>query len=171
MMQDQIRNNANQPLYRPNSLGNEKPLIDKGFESGDEGTRTPDILLAKQALYQLSYVPVSAPPHSSEALANLHKDSSRTAGIKAGRRGGIAQLVEHHAGSVRVRSSSLLASTKKRSYSRAFFFFSSEDVVGWAMATHIRAELVVDALNMAIHNRKPKNVIHYFRPRVRSTRR
>ena len=24
---------------------------------GDEGTRTPDILLAKQALYQLSYVP------------------------------------------------------------------------------------------------------------------
>jgi len=39
------------------------------------------------------------------------------------------------------------------------------------MATHIRAELVVDALNMAIHNRKPKNVIHYFRPRVRSTRR
>ena len=24
---------------------------------GDEGTRTPDILLAKQALYQLSYIP------------------------------------------------------------------------------------------------------------------
>ena len=27
------------------------------FRNGDEGTRTPDILLAKQALYQLSYVP------------------------------------------------------------------------------------------------------------------
>ena len=26
-------------------------------EFGDEGTRTPDILLAKQALYQLSYIP------------------------------------------------------------------------------------------------------------------
>jgi hypothetical protein len=36
-------------------------------------------------------------------------------------RGGIAQLVEHYAGSVRVRSSSLLASTKERSFLRAFF--------------------------------------------------
>jgi hypothetical protein len=37
------------------------------------------------------------------------------------RPGGIAQLVEHYAGSVRVRSSSLLASTKERPYLRAFF--------------------------------------------------
>jgi putative transposase len=37
----------------------------------------------------------------------------------------------------------------------------SRRVVGWAMATHMRAELVVDALSMAIHNRKPKNVIHH----------
>ena len=29
---------------------------------GDEGTRTPDILLAKQALYQLSYVPPKPHP-------------------------------------------------------------------------------------------------------------
>ena len=35
--------------------------------------------------------------------------------------GGIAQLVEHYAGSVRVRSSSLLASTKERPLLRAFF--------------------------------------------------
>jgi len=34
-------------------------------------------------------------------------------------------------------------------------------VVGWAMATHMRAELVVDALDMAFHNRKPKNLIHH----------
>jgi hypothetical protein len=33
--------------------------------------------------------------------------------------GGIAQLVEHYAGSVRVRSSSLLASTNKRSFLRS----------------------------------------------------
>jgi len=38
-------------------------------------------------------------------------------------------------------------------------------VVGWAMATHMRAELVVDALDMAIHNRKPKNVIHHSEQR------
>ncbi len=37
----------------------------------------------------------------------------------------------------------------------------SRRVVGWAMATHMRAELVLDALDMAIHNRKPKGVIHH----------
>jgi hypothetical protein len=42
--------------------------------------------------------------------------------------GGIAQLVEHHAGSVRVRSSSLLASTKNRSFLRAIFFSSLKSV-------------------------------------------
>jgi hypothetical protein len=30
---------------------------ERGAESGDMESRTPDILLAKQALYQLSYVP------------------------------------------------------------------------------------------------------------------
>ena len=42
---------------------------------------------------------------------------------RLGADGGIAQLVEHYAGSVRVRSSSLLASTKERPFSRAFFSF------------------------------------------------
>lgn len=37
----------------------------------------------------------------------------------------------------------------------------SRRVVEWEMATHMRAELVVDALDMALHNRKPKNVIHH----------
>jgi putative transposase len=37
----------------------------------------------------------------------------------------------------------------------------SRRVVGWSMATHMRSELVVDALDMAIHNRKPTNVIHH----------
>jgi len=34
-------------------------------------------------------------------------------------------------------------------------------VVGWAMATHLRTELVIDALNMAIYRRNPTNVIHH----------
>lgn len=34
-------------------------------------------------------------------------------------------------------------------------------VVGWAMASHLRTELVVDALNMALHQRRPQNVIHH----------
>jgi putative transposase len=37
----------------------------------------------------------------------------------------------------------------------------SRRVVGWAMATHLRTELVVDALNMAIWRRRPDNVIHH----------
>lgn len=38
----------------------------------------------------------------------------------------------------------------------------SRRVVGWAMATHLRAELVVDALEMAVWNRQPgEGVIHH----------
>ncbi len=37
----------------------------------------------------------------------------------------------------------------------------SRRVVGWAMATHLRTELVLDALNMAIYRRRPQNVIHH----------
>lgn len=34
-------------------------------------------------------------------------------------------------------------------------------VVGWAMAGHLRTQLVLDALNMALHQRRPDNVIHH----------
>jgi len=37
----------------------------------------------------------------------------------------------------------------------------SRRVVGWAMATHLRTQLVLDALNMALEQRKPSNVIHH----------
>lgn len=37
----------------------------------------------------------------------------------------------------------------------------SRRVVGWAMANHLRTELVLDALEMAIHQRKPISVIHH----------
>jgi putative transposase len=37
----------------------------------------------------------------------------------------------------------------------------SRKIVGWAMANHIRAELVVDALEMAIGQRRPDDVIHH----------
>ncbi len=36
----------------------------------------------------------------------------------------------------------------------------SRRVVGWAMANHMRKELVVDALDMAIFRRRPKAVVH-----------
>jgi len=37
----------------------------------------------------------------------------------------------------------------------------SRRVVGWATANHLRTELVLDALKMAIFRRRPKNVIHH----------
>jgi putative transposase len=37
----------------------------------------------------------------------------------------------------------------------------SRRVVGWAMATNLRTQLVLDALNMAIYRRQPENVIHH----------
>ena len=37
----------------------------------------------------------------------------------------------------------------------------SRRIVGWAMANHLRTELVLDALNMALTRRQPTNVIHH----------
>ena len=37
----------------------------------------------------------------------------------------------------------------------------SRRVVGWSMATHLRTELVLEALNMAIGQRRPTAVIHH----------
>jgi putative transposase len=37
----------------------------------------------------------------------------------------------------------------------------SRKVVGWSMANHLRAELVLDALEMAIGQRRPDGVIHH----------
>ena len=37
----------------------------------------------------------------------------------------------------------------------------SRKVVGWSMANHLRAELVLDALEMAVGQRRPKDVIHH----------
>ncbi len=37
----------------------------------------------------------------------------------------------------------------------------SRKVVGWAMATHLKTELVLDALNMALWQRRPRLVVHH----------
>ena len=38
----------------------------------------------------------------------------------------------------------------------------SRKVVGWSMANHLRTELVLDAVNMAIHNRRPSaGLVHH----------
>jgi putative transposase len=37
----------------------------------------------------------------------------------------------------------------------------SRRIVGWSMATHLRTQLVLDALNMAVWQRQPSAVIHH----------
>ena len=37
----------------------------------------------------------------------------------------------------------------------------SRRVVGWAMANHLRTELILEALDMAVHRRRPQDVIHH----------
>jgi putative transposase len=37
----------------------------------------------------------------------------------------------------------------------------SRRVVGWSMASHLRTELVLEALNMALEQRRPAGVIHH----------
>ncbi len=37
----------------------------------------------------------------------------------------------------------------------------SRRVVGWSMATHLRTEIVLDAMNMAVYQRRPERVIHH----------
>ena len=37
----------------------------------------------------------------------------------------------------------------------------SRRIVGWSMANHLRTELIVNALDMAVGQRKPKDVIHH----------
>jgi putative transposase len=37
----------------------------------------------------------------------------------------------------------------------------SRRIVGWAMANHLRTELVLDALDMALAQRRPESVIHH----------
>ena len=38
----------------------------------------------------------------------------------------------------------------------------SRRVVGWAMATHLRSELVLEALDLALWQRRPAGVIHHY---------
>jgi putative transposase len=37
----------------------------------------------------------------------------------------------------------------------------SRRIVGWAMANHLRTELILEALNMALQRRRPQDVIHH----------
>ena len=46
-------------------------------------------------------------------------------------------------------------------WSRRVVGWSAGRLVGWSMATHLRASLVLDALEMALMQRQPDGVIHH----------
>jgi len=64
-------------------------------------------------------------------------------------------------------SSRVLALTRKKSAYVATAVPVGEDdvwsrrVIGWSMATHLRTEFVLDAMNMAVWQRRPEKVIHH----------
>lgn len=45
----------------------------------------------------------------------------------------------------------------------------SRKIVGWSMANHLRMELVLDAMKVAVGQRRPKDVIHHSDQRSRYT--
>ena len=51
--------------------------------SGDEGIRTPDPLLARQVLSQLSYTPISFESFHSVGLSGLEPPTSRLSGVRS----------------------------------------------------------------------------------------
>ena len=53
--------------------------------SGDEGIRTPDPLLARQVLSQLSYTPISFESFHSVGLSGLEPPTSRLSGVRSNR--------------------------------------------------------------------------------------
>ena len=55
----------------------------KTIHSGDEGIRTPDPLLARQVLSQLSYTPIFIESFYSVGLSGLEPPTSRLSGVRS----------------------------------------------------------------------------------------
>ena len=55
----------------------------------------------------------------------------------------------------------LTALTLRAVYLAVVLDVFSRRIVGWSMQNHLRTELIVDALDMAVGQRKPEDVIHH----------
>ena len=61
-------------------------IVEISFHSGDEGIRTPDPLLARQVLSQLSYTPIGVLLYfifKSMGLSGLEPPTSRLSGVRS----------------------------------------------------------------------------------------
>ena len=52
--------------------GEKMPILSGFWRGGAEGGRTPDLLIANEALSQLSYGPAKMPPHAVLASAGIY---------------------------------------------------------------------------------------------------
>ena len=97
----------------------------------------------------------------ASAAASLDHHGARS-GRASGARPGGARL---HAPTGPISSGSPTSPTCRRgrasSTSRSCSTSGAGAIVGWAMATHLRTELVLEALNMALGQRRPHDVIHH----------
>ena len=122
--------------------------------------------------------------HGRKRIARLMRDAGETGTVCAGlvgachRRGGPAttrrdkearpapDLVDRHftasgPNQLWVADMTYLPTAAGFLYLAVVLDVWSRKVVGWSMANHLRAELVLDALEMAIGQRRPKDVVHH----------
>ena len=91
-------------------------------------------------------------------MGNYH---SARAWRAAGTRPGRTQLRRHGAQSVVGRRYNLHPDLGGFLYLAVVLDTFSRRIVGWAMETHLRTELVLQALNLALWQRRPAAVIHH----------
>jgi putative transposase len=71
------------------------------------------------------------------------------------------KFVAHHANQLWVADITYVPTWSGFLYLAVVLDVWSRRIVGWAMANHLRSELVLDALNMAVEQRRPADVIHH----------
>ena len=84
--------------------------LDRHRENGDDAGQHKEVCEEKALLQHVGVFVRLGPATKPVANFATAGKTTRSGNEATGRAGGIAQLVEHYAGSVRVRSSSLLAS-------------------------------------------------------------
>jgi ribosomal protein L40E len=114
--------------------------------------------LAKEA----TLISVTPPPAESPSGVRLVADQSDPSPTTEGERKTVTVLFADIKG-----STELMRDLDPEEARAGFLYLAvvldtfSRRIVGWAMATHLRTELVLEALNMALGQRRPAAVIHH----------
>jgi putative transposase len=99
---------------------------------------------------------VPAPPGGPKTFTTRRDADARPAPDLVDRR-----FVAEHANQLWVADITYVPTWSGLLYLAVVLDVLSRRIVGWAMANHLRSELVLDALNMAVEQRRPAEVIHH----------